>query len=89
MKAAGYGLNLQKARQAVFLDQWWNPAVQWQAEDRIHRPREDGTKPTIIIHKLQAMNTVYSFIAEKAAQKADMANSIMESKEFRKGFGLA
>jgi SNF2 family DNA or RNA helicase len=85
MKAAGYGLNLQKARQAVFLDQWWNPAVQWQAEDRIHRPREDGTKPTIIIHKLQAMNTVYSFIAEKAAQKADMANSIMESKEFRKG----
>lgn len=85
MKAAGYGLNLQKARQAVFLDQWWNPGVQEQAEDRIHRPREDGSKPTIVIHKLQAVNTVYEFINAKAEQKAQMASSIMESKEFRKG----
>jgi SNF2 family DNA or RNA helicase len=63
------------------LDKWWNPAVNEQAEDRLHRM---GQKGTVIIHQLHAEDTVYEFIASKAAEKAEMAGSIMESKELRK-----
>jgi SNF2 family DNA or RNA helicase len=63
------------------LDKWWNPAVNEQAEDRLHRM---GQKGTVVIHQLHAENTVYDFIAEKAAEKAEMAGSIMESRELRK-----
>lgn len=82
MKAAGYGLNLQgNANQAIMLDQWWNPSVQEQAEDRLHRM---GQKNTVIIHQLSAVDTVYDFINAKAEGKRAMASSIMESKELKK-----
>jgi SNF2 family DNA or RNA helicase len=81
MKAAGYGLNLQNASQAIFLDSWWNPAVNEQAEDRLHRM---GQKGTVVIHKLVAQDTVYDFVMSKAAEKAEMSASIMESRELRK-----
>ncbi len=33
----GVGLNLQEASYVFHLDRWWNPAVERQAEDRVHR----------------------------------------------------
>jgi len=37
LKTGGVGLNLTRARIAYHLDPWWNPAVENQASDRIHR----------------------------------------------------
>jgi SNF2 family DNA or RNA helicase len=81
MKAAGYGLNLQNSSVAIFLDRWWNPAVQVQAEDRQHRM---GQKNSVTIHQMHATDSVYDFIKSKFDSKEEMAESIMESKKFRK-----
>lgn len=37
LRAGGLGLNLQEASYVFHLDRWWNPAVERQAEDRVHR----------------------------------------------------
>ncbi|XP_028796938.1 ATP-dependent helicase rhp16 isoform X1 [Neltuma alba] len=37
MKAGGVALNLTVASHVFIMDPWWNPAVEHQAQDRIHR----------------------------------------------------
>jgi SNF2 family DNA or RNA helicase len=37
LKAGGVGLNLTCASHVFHFDRWWNPAVEAQAEDRVHR----------------------------------------------------
>jgi len=37
LKAGGVALNLTVANQVFLMDPWWNPAVEYQAMDRIHR----------------------------------------------------
>ena len=37
LKAGGVGLNLTAARRVYLLDPWFNPAVEEQAMDRVHR----------------------------------------------------
>jgi len=41
LRAGGVGLNLQRASYVFHFDRWWNPAVEWQAEDRAHRLGQD------------------------------------------------
>ncbi|MFC2054341.1 DEAD/DEAH box helicase, partial [Chloroflexota bacterium] len=35
--AAGHGINLTAANHVIHADRWWNPAVEDQATDRVHR----------------------------------------------------
>ena len=35
--AGGVGLNLTRASHVYILDPWWNPALEEQAIDRVHR----------------------------------------------------
>lgn len=37
LKTGGVGLNLTKASVVIHLEPWWNPAVENQATDRVHR----------------------------------------------------
>ena len=37
LKAGGVALNLTVASAVFIMDPWWNPAVEFQAMDRIHR----------------------------------------------------
>lgn len=37
LKAGGVALNLCEASQVFILDPWWNPSVEWQSGDRVHR----------------------------------------------------
>jgi SNF2 family DNA or RNA helicase len=89
MKTGGEGLNLQKSdkwpggsNNAIFLDLWWNPKFNEQAEDRLHR---QGQKDAVTIHVLQAEGSVDSFIAAKLEEKEQMIEGIMERDELRKG----
>lgn len=89
MKTGGEGLNLQKsdewsggANHAIFLDLWWNPKFNEQAEDRLHRK---GQKDAVTIHILQTENSVDQFIAAKLEEKEQMIHGIMEDSELRKG----
>lgn len=41
LKAGGVALNLTAASHVMLMDPWWNPAVEQQAQDRIHRWETD------------------------------------------------
>jgi len=80
--AMGLGLNLQEScSNAIFLDLGWNPGVNEQAEDRLHR---QGQKNAVTIHIIQAEDTVDGFIALKLEEKQNMIDGIVEAGEFRK-----
>ena len=57
LKAGGYGLTLTAADTVVLFDPWWNPAVEAQAADRVHRIGQ--TKPA----------TVYKFITRGTVEE--------------------
>jgi SNF2 family DNA or RNA helicase len=83
VKAGGEGLNLQKASHAIFLDEWWNPAVNFQAEDRLHRK---GQKNAVTIHVMRALESIQDgMIKAKLEAKEEMIEGIMEAKGLRKG----
>ena len=52
LKAGGVALNLTAASCVFLLDPWWNPAVEQQAQDRIHRLGQH--KPIKTIHLIAA-----------------------------------
>ena len=55
LRAAGVGLNLTRANRAFMMDLWWNPSVEDQAMDRVHRIGQ--LRPVEII-KFYCRNTV-------------------------------
>ena len=55
LKAGGSGLNLTSADVVIHFDPWWNPAVENQASDRVHR---FGQKNVVHIIKLIAKGTI-------------------------------
>ena len=88
MKTGSEGLNLQKSDQwpggashAIFLDLWYNPATNEQAEARIHRI---GQKSPCFFHILQATDSVDAFIAAILEQKSEMSEAIVDSDAIRK-----
>lgn len=67
LRAGGVGLNLQRASYVFHFDRWWNPAVEWQAEDRAHRL---GQLLPVTVYRLVTAGTVEERI-----------HGILESKE--------
>ena len=55
LKAGGSGLNLVGADTVIHYDMWWNPAVENQATDRVHRL---GQKQSVSSYKLITLNTI-------------------------------
>ncbi|MER8691921.1 DEAD/DEAH box helicase [Mesorhizobium opportunistum] len=55
-KAAGTGLTLTAATHVIHLSRWWNPAVEEQCNDRVHRLGQ--TKP-ISVHVPMAVHPEY------------------------------
>ncbi len=55
LRAGAYGLNLTCASQCVILDPFWNPFVEAQAIDRIHRI---GQLKPVKVHRIVIAGTV-------------------------------
>ncbi len=55
MKTGGSGLNLTRASYVYHLDPWWNPAVENQASDRVHRI---GQRSSVYVQRLLMRHTV-------------------------------
>jgi len=57
--AGGVGLDIVEANHVIFLDPWWNSAIQDQAIDRAHRI---GQKKTVYVHQLHSSGTLENWI---------------------------
>jgi SNF2 family DNA or RNA helicase len=55
LRAGGAGLNLTAADYVFLLDPWWNPAVEAQAIDRVHRI---GQQRPVTAYRLVAQDTI-------------------------------
>ena len=77
LRAGGTGLNLTAASRVIHFDRWWNPAVETQAEDRIHRIGQ--TRP-VGVFAYVCTETVEERIAtileEKKALFADLIDGV-------------
>lgn len=70
LRAGGTGLTLTEANHVVHLDRWWNPAVENQATDRVHRI---GQTRRVQVRTLVAPGTVEDRIDELLEAKRDLA----------------
>ena len=77
LKAAGFGLNLTAASYAILYDPWWNPAVEAQAIDRMHRIGQ--TRP-VTAYRLIADNSIEQKIRLLQQEKAALAGAIVREE---------
>lgn len=76
LKAGGFGLNLTRANHVFHFDRWWNPAVEEQAADRVHRI---GQTRRVQIHKFVCVGTVEERIDRLLTEKSALADRIVGS----------
>ncbi len=74
LKAGGVGLNLTAADYVIHMDPWWNPAVEDQASDRVHRI---GQKRPVTIYRIIAENTIEEKIIKLHHDKRDLADKLL------------
>ncbi|ANB13991.1 DNA repair protein RAD16 [Sugiyamaella lignohabitans] len=78
LKAGGVALNLCEASQVFILDPWWNPSVEWQSGDRVHRI---GQHRPVKITRLVIEDSIESRIIELQEKKAQMIQATIESDD--------
>ena len=74
LKAASVGITLHAADYVFLLDPWWNPAVESQAIDRVHRI---GQTKTVFVYRLFARGTIEEKIQVLQREKRDLFDSIV------------
>ncbi|XP_058107417.1 putative SWI/SNF-related matrix-associated actin-dependent regulator of chromatin subfamily A member 3-like 1 isoform X2 [Magnolia sinica] len=70
LKVAGTGINLTAASRVYLMEPWWNPAVEEQAMDRVHRI---GQKDEVKVVRLIVRNSVEERILELQERKKNLA----------------
>ncbi|WP_410641245.1 DEAD/DEAH box helicase [Amycolatopsis sp. lyj-346] len=71
LKAGGTGLTLTRAADVIHFDRWWNPAVEAQASDRVHRI---GQTRTVTVTTLTTNTTVEEHIAAMHSRKSALSD---------------
>lgn len=77
LKASGTGVNLTVASRVYLLEPWWNPAVEKQAMDRVHRI---GQTKEVRIVRIIARNSIEERILELQEKKKRMASEAFDRK---------
>jgi SNF2 family DNA or RNA helicase len=74
LKAGGTGITLHAADYVFLLDPWWNPAVEDQAIDRVHRI---GQKNTVFVYRIIAAGTIEERIQDLKEKKRGLFDSVI------------
>jgi SNF2 family DNA or RNA helicase len=74
--AAGYGINLTAANHVIHADRWWNPAVEDQATDRVHRI---GQTRNVYVYYILVEGTLEERINDLLQSKRGMADQILNA----------
>ncbi len=78
LKAGGVGLNLVGADTVIHYDMWWNPAVENQATDRVHRI---GQNSNVSSYKLVTLNTIEEKIMELQNRKRGLVKKVVSTDD--------
>ncbi|ORY35020.1 SNF2 family N-terminal domain-domain-containing protein [Naematelia encephala] len=76
LKAGGVALNLTEASMVFMMDSWWNPSVEYQAMDRIHRL---GQKRPVKVVKLVVEDSIEDQIVQLQHKKLAMTEAALSS----------
>lgn len=76
LRAGGVGLNLVSASHAILLDIHWNPQVDAQAQDRIHR---HGQQRDVLVRRYVIKNSVEDRLLTVQSRKQDLANGALDA----------
>ncbi|MQL99268.1 hypothetical protein Taro_031986 [Colocasia esculenta] len=77
LKASGVGINLTAASRVYLLEPWWNPAVEEQAMDRVHRI---GQGEEVKVVRLIVRNSIEERILELQEKKKKLAKGAFGRK---------
>ncbi len=77
IKSGGVGLTLTEASYVIHFDHWWNPALKWQAEDRVHRPGQQAT--SVNIYEFWMRDTIDQRIFDILKRKQLLFEEIVDS----------
>ncbi|KAF2764755.1 hypothetical protein EJ03DRAFT_256218, partial [Teratosphaeria nubilosa] len=75
LKCGSLGLNLTAASRVVIVEPFWNPFVEEQAIDRVHRLNQPVD---VKVYRLTVRDTVESRILELQARKRELARAAIE-----------
>lgn len=78
LRAGSLGLNLTAASRVVILEPFWNPFVEEQAIDRVHRLNQTTD---VKVYKFTIKNTVEERILDLQEKKRELANATIEGKK--------
>ena len=78
-RAGGLGINLASADTVIIFDSDWNPQMDLQAQDRAHRI---GQKREVRVFRLITTTPVEERMLERARQKLEMENVVIEAAKF-------
>ncbi len=81
LRAGGLGMTLTEASCVVHFDQWWNPAVEDQATDRVHRI---GQTKSVKVFRIRAVGTIEERIDQLLAKKKNLFDSVIEVDDLKK-----
>ena len=77
LRAGGRGLNLPAANHVFHFDRWWNPAVEQQATDRVHRL---GQRKPVFVSSLVCTATLEERIDALLDAKRELADQVMAGR---------
>ncbi|CAO3630681.1 unnamed protein product [Cunninghamella echinulata] len=79
-RAGGLGINLTGADTVIIFDSDWNPQMDLQAQDRVHRI---GQKKPVLVYRFVAANTVEAKILERATAKRRLEKLVISKGKFK------
>lgn len=78
LRAGGTGLNLTGGDTVILYDSWWNPAIEDQAADRVHR---FGQKKSVQVIRLIMKGTIEEGINELQDQKRELIDAVIKTND--------
>jgi len=81
LQAGSVGLNLVAANNIFLMDPWWNPAVEDQAIERVHRI---GQTKKVQVVRFICQDTVEEKMLEVQEKKRQLIKSVIYKQEERK-----
>lgn len=77
IKTGGVGLTLTEASYVIHFDHWWNPAIMWQADDRVHRAGQKSSQ--VNIYSFWTQNTIEERIHAILQQKQLLFDEVINN----------